>query len=244
MLTLTIVPPLFDRFPALRVGGFAVAGLDRAIASVTEADVRRALAQAAAALARSGITSGNAAAAPAIQQWRQVFAACGMPPATYQSSVESHVRGVLQDDCTPSTVPAITLSRAISARHLAPLSGYDVDALPGSTVTIRAARPESDWFVPLGARPTDIRSNPDVVVYAADHTVLSWGFNHRDSRQTSLRDDTRRAVFFSEAIAPVQAVAADRALQDFRHALRQRGAAVGPIVVADARTPSVAVRFR
>jgi hypothetical protein len=42
----------------------------------------------------------------------------------------------------------------------------------------------------------------------------------------------------------VQAMAADRALHDFRHALRQRGAAVGPIVVADARTPSAAVRFR
>ena len=228
MLTLTIDPPLFDRFPALRVGGFAVAGLDCAMASVTEVDLRHSLAEAAAGLARSGITSGNAATAPAM----------------YQSSVESHVRGVLQDDRAPSTVAAVTLSRAISARHLAPLSGYDVDALPGSTVSIRAARPESDWFVPLGARPTDIRSNPDVVVYAAGHTVLSWGFNHRDSRQTSLRAETRRAVFFSEAIAPVQAMAADRALQDFRHALRQRGAAVGPIVVADARTPSVAVRLR
>ena len=244
MLTLTIDPPLFDRFPALRVGGFAVDGLDGATASLTEADLRGALAEAAAGLARSGITTGNAASVPAIQEWRQVFAACGMALATYQSSVESHVRGVLRDDRAASTVPAITLSRALSARHLAPLSGYDVDALPGSTISIRAARPESDWFVPLGARPTDIRSNPDVVVYAAGHTILSWGFNHRDSRQTSLRGDTRRAVFFSEAIAPVQARAADCALRDLRHALGRRGAAVGSIVVADARTPSVAVRFR
>jgi DNA/RNA-binding domain of Phe-tRNA-synthetase-like protein len=244
MLTLTIDPPLFDRFPALRVGGFAVAGLDHAMASITEADLREALADAAAGLARSGVTSGNAATVPAIQQWRQAFAACGMAPSDYRSSVESHVRRVLQDDRTPSRVPAVTLARAISARSLAPLSGYDVDALPGSAVSIRAARPRSDWFVPLGARPNDIRSNPAVVVYAAGHSVLSWGFNHRDSRQTSLRVETRRAVFFSEAIAPVQAVAADRALQDLRHALRQRGAAVGPTVVADARTPSVAVRFR
>jgi DNA/RNA-binding domain of Phe-tRNA-synthetase-like protein len=244
MLTLTIDPPLFDRFPALRVGAFAVAGLDHAVASITAADLHHALAEAAAGLARSGITRGNAATVPAIQHWRHVFAACGLTPSTYHSSVESHVRGVLQDDRTPSTVPAITLSRAISARHLAPLSGYDVDALPGSTVSIRAARPQSDWFLPLGARPNDIRSNPAVVVYAAGRTVLSWGFNHRGSRQTSLRVETRRAVFLSEAIAPVQAVAADRALQDLRHALRQRGAVVGPTVVADARTPSVAVRFR
>ena len=244
MLTLTIDPSLFNRFPALRVGGFAVAGLDRATASISEADLHEAVADAAAGLAQSGITSGNAAAVPVIQQWRQAFAACGLAPSTYYGSVESHVRGVLRDECTATTVAAIALSRAISARHLAPLSGYDVDALPGCTVSIRAARPQSDWFVPLGARPSDIPSNPAVVVIAAGQTVLSWGFNHRDSRQTSLRAETRRAVFFSEAIAPAQAIAADRALQDFRDALRQRGATVGPPVAADARTPSVAVRLR
>src|SRR3954462_8865392 len=141
MLTLTIDPPLFDRFPALRVGAFAVAGLDRAVASITAADLHHALAEAAGGLARSGITSGQAATVPAIQHWRDVFAAWGPTPAAYRSSVESHVRGVLQDDRTPSAVPAIPLSRAISARHLAPLSVYDGDALPGSTVSIRAARP-------------------------------------------------------------------------------------------------------
>jgi DNA/RNA-binding domain of Phe-tRNA-synthetase-like protein len=244
MLRVTIDPPLFNRFPALRVCGFAVADLDRATASITEADLHDALAAAAAGLARSGITSGNAAAVPVIQEWRQAFAACGLAPSTYYGSVESHVRRVLRDDGTVTAVPAITLSRAISARHLAPLSGYDVDALPGSIVTIRAARPQSDWFVPLGARPNDIPSNPAVVVYAAGQTVLSWGFNHRDSRQTSLRAETRRGVFFSEAIAPAQAIAADRALQDFRDALRQRGATVGPPVVADARTPSASMRLR
>jgi DNA/RNA-binding domain of Phe-tRNA-synthetase-like protein len=149
-LTVNIDPPLFNRFPELRVCGFAVASLDRAMASITEADLHDALADAAAGLARSGITRGNAAAVPVIQQWRQAFAACGLAPSSYYGSVESHVRGVLQDDGRASTVPAVALSRAISARHLAPLSGYDVDALPGSAVTIRAARPQSDWFVPLG----------------------------------------------------------------------------------------------
>jgi len=244
MLTVTIDPSLFTRFPALRVCGFAVADLDRATASITEADLHDALADAAAGLAQRGITGGNAAAVPVIQQWRQAFAACGLAPSTYYGSVESHVRRVLQGECMPTIVPAITLSRAISARYLAPLSGYDVDALPGATLSIRAARPQSDWFVPLGARPTDIPPNPAVVVIAAGQTVLSWGFNHRDSRQTSLRAETRRAVFFSEAIAPAQAIAADRALQDFRDALRQRGATVGPPVAADARTPSVTVRLR
>src|SRR6476646_7722688 len=144
MLTLTIDPPLFDRFPALRVCGFAVADLDRAMASLSEADLHDAVADAAAGLARIGITCGNTATVPAIQQWRQAFAACGLAPSSYRGSVESHVRRVLQDDGTPGTVAAVTLSRAISARHLAPLSGYDLDALPGSTVSIRTARPQSD----------------------------------------------------------------------------------------------------
>ena len=243
MLRLSIESTLFERFPALRIGAFVVARLDLAMATLTEADLHHALADAAAALARGGITIDNAATVPAIQEWRQTFAACGMPPSTYRGSVESLVRRLLQDDHVATPVPAMTLSSAISARHLAPLAGCDIDALPGSTITVRAARPQSDWFVPLGGRPTDVPSTPGVVVYAAGQTVLGWAFNHRDSRQTSLRPETRRAVFFSEAVMPHQASAAADALEDLRRVLLQLGAKAGAPVFADIGAPEVALRL-
>jgi DNA/RNA-binding domain of Phe-tRNA-synthetase-like protein len=243
MVRLSIEPALFERFPSLRIGGFVVARLDVAMAATTEADLRDALAESAAVLSQSGITADNAAAVPAIREWRQAFAACGLQPSAYRGSVESLVRRLLQDGRVTTPVPATTLSWAISARHLAPLAGYDVDALPDSTVTVRSARPQSDWFVPLGARPTDIPSNPGVVVYAAGPMVLRWAFNHRDSRQTSLHAETRRAVFFSEAVAPQQAEAGEEALHDLHDALLRLGAHVSAPVFADGHTPEVAVRF-
>jgi DNA/RNA-binding domain of Phe-tRNA-synthetase-like protein len=243
MLTLSIETELFERFPALRVGAFLAARLDLAMAAMSEAELHRLVAEASAALAQSGITADNAARVPAIQQWRQAFAACGLQPATYRGSVEALVHKLLENDRVADRVPAVTLSCAISARHLAPLAGHDVDALPTTAVRLRSARPQSDWFVPLGARPNDIPANPSVVVYAAGQTVLCWAFNHRDSRQTSLRAATRRAVFFSEAVDRQQAAAAEEALQDLRQALARLGAKVSAPIFADTTTPDVALRF-
>jgi DNA/RNA-binding domain of Phe-tRNA-synthetase-like protein len=230
MLTLSIETELFERFPALRVGAFLAARLDLAMAAMSEAELHRLVAEASAALAQSGITADNAAHVPAIQQWRQAFAACGLQPATYRGSVEALVHKLLENDRVADPVPAVTLSCAISARHLAPLAGHDVDALPTTAVSLRSARPQSDWFVPIGARPNDI-------------PVLCWAFNHRDSRQTSLRAGTRRAVFFSEAVDRQQAAAAEEALQDLRQALARLGAKVSAAVFADTTTPDVALRF-
>lgn len=242
MLTVSIDPRLFARFPGLRVGGFVAAHLDRAVSTLTRTDLKNALTRAAAELARGGVKIENVASLPAIQQWRQAFAACGLRPSSYAGSVEALVRRILEGGSIATPVPIVTLYGAISARHLAPLAGYDVDALPASTVTIRSSRPNSDWFVPVGARPTDIRSDPTGVVFAAGSTVLCWSFN-RNSRQTCLRPETTRAVFFTEAVVPQQLGAAAEALRDLRRVLARRGAHVSTPAFADKHTPNVALRF-
>ena len=129
------------------------------------------------------------------------------------------------------------LSRAVALRHLVPLRGYDVDALPAPAITLRPARPRSDWFVPIGARPTDVPLNDDAVVHAAGTTVLSWAFTARESRQTCLCPATTRAAFVSDAMTGPQARAAAAALKDLRGMLASRGALVGQVVFVDARAP-------
>jgi DNA/RNA-binding domain of Phe-tRNA-synthetase-like protein len=243
MLTFSIDPRLFERFPGLRVGGFLVAHLDRAVSTLTPTDLRNALIRAAGELARAGVKLENVAKLPVIRQWRTAFAACGLKPSRYAGSVEALVRRVLEDGSLATPVPVVTLSDAISARRLAPLAGYDVGALPASRIAIRPARPGSDWFVPLGARPTDIPSEPGAVVFASDETVLGWSFNHRNSRLNCLRPETTRAVFFTEAVVPQQAEAAAQALGDLRRILARRGAQVSASAFADTDTPNVTLRF-
>jgi DNA/RNA-binding domain of Phe-tRNA-synthetase-like protein len=243
MLTVSIDPQLFARFPALTIGGFVATHLDRAASALTSDDLHTAWKRAAAGLARAGITIENLSNVSPIREWRQAFAACGLKPSSYKGRVEALVRGVLKEGRVVTPVPIATLSCAVAARHLAPLGGYDVDALPVSTVTIRAARPGSDWFLPLGARPNDVPLKPGVVVYAAGEMVLCWSFSHRDSRQTCLSPETTRAVFFSEAVMPQQAQAAVDALHDLRLLLAERGARVSAPAFADPDRPAVALRF-
>jgi DNA/RNA-binding domain of Phe-tRNA-synthetase-like protein len=243
MLTFSIDLPLFTRFPRLAVGAFAATHLDRAASAIGRHELEAEWRAASSELARRGITRDTVEAARPIREWRDAFAACGLGPPAYTASVEAAVRGALEQGGIFTRVPIVTLCSAISARWLAPLRGYDIDTLPTAAVMLRAARPASDWFVPLGARPTEIPLDPGVVVYAAGSSVLCWSFNHRDSRHASLADETTRAVFFAEAVSAPQVETATAALDDLRAALIERGAVAGAPTIADSRTPSITVRF-
>jgi DNA/RNA-binding domain of Phe-tRNA-synthetase-like protein len=127
--------------------------------------------------------------------------------------------------------------RTVALRRFVPLGGYDVDEMPGGAIVMRRARPRTDWFVPLGARPTDLPLRDDVIVLAAGSTVLGWGLTLRESRQMCLCPRTRRAAFVSDTVADAQAETASDALEDLRRLLRDAGAYVGPAVYVDARRP-------
>jgi DNA/RNA-binding domain of Phe-tRNA-synthetase-like protein len=133
------------------------------------------------------------------------------------------------------------LHHAVALRHIVPVGAYDMDAMPRPAITLRRARPHTDWFVPLAARPTDVPLGPDTIVLAAGSTVLAWGLRLRESRQTCLCPRTVRAAFVSETVALAQADAAARALEELRRRLREAGALVGRTVFVDAGTPAADV---
>jgi DNA/RNA-binding domain of Phe-tRNA-synthetase-like protein len=138
-------------------------------------------------------------------------------------------------------IDVMALHRAVALRHIVPLGAYDMDAMASLAITLRHARPGTDWFVPLGACPTEVTLREDAIVLAAGSTVLAWGLRLRESRQTCLCPRTLRAAFVSGTIAVAQADAAARALEDLRRRLRDAGAVVGHAVFVDAATPSAEV---
>ena len=243
-LACSIDPLVFARYPDLRVGAFLADNLDRVSLTLTADHVRTEIGRASATLARAGTTLGNVTRLAAIQQWRRVLASCGVVTAVSQSSLERAVRRLLVEGTLTERLRIVALCAATSARRMAPLHGCDLDTLPSPAITIRPARPGSDWFVPLGARPIDTPLIPEITVYASGALVLCWSFNHATSRQTCLARDTKRAVFFTEAIAADQASAASDALADLRTALEERGALVGGVAVADRNRPDIALTTR
>ena len=236
-LTVSIDPQVFARFPALSVAGFVVVDLDHAAAALSRRELENQWRRAAGALGRRGVTRGSAADVPALRQWREAHASCGLPPPLCRGGLEALVQFVLAHGGVPTSVRVASLQSAIAVTHLASIGGHDLDSLPGITLVVRPARAESDWFVPLGARPTNRPLSRDVVVYAADSTIVSWSFGHTLSRQTCLASGTRRAVFFSTALTRIQSAGAVAGLNDLRAALARHGAIAGAAEFVDARTP-------
>lgn len=240
-VTLRLDATVLERFPELSVGGFAVEGVDRAAAALDQAVLEGLWAGARAALDGAGARLETAAELPPVRGWRQAFAACGVKPSTYRSSVEALVRRVLKEGAVRTPIAAVTAYCALSVRHLAPLGGYDADRLPSREVVVRAARPGADRFSPLGGRAEDMPLGERVVVYASGDTVICWSFNHRDSRDTCLVEETRAAVFFGEALSAEGRADVAAALEALRTLLVSCGARATPIAFADAAAPVLAL---
>ncbi len=224
-------------FPKIAAGGFVVENLDNAaaaIGSVTEKerDTRHALAE-------RGVTVQNLASDPHVSGWRSALASCGLKPSTYKSSVEQLARRYLKGQAVSTPLAVGNLYCPVSARHLAPLGGYDLGRLPRPEVVLRMGKPDTDRFRPLGGRPEDMPIRSSVPVYACGDEVICFAFNHRDSSETCLRMGTNVAAFFSEAATDVQRRATEEALADLSSTLRSLGANPGPVVIADAGCPHV-----
>jgi len=228
MINLSIDQGLFTRFPAIQVGGFLAAGLDRVVDRLPPDILASMWMDVGAEIARQNVTPQNALDVPALRDWRTVFAACGVKPSTFKSSPEALVRRVLKDGVIRTPLPLVDMYCAASAATLAPLGGYDIDTLPSAFVRLRSARPASDQFEPLGGKREDMPLGERIVVYASEDTVCCYLFNHRDSRSTCLRAATQRALFLSEAATAAQSEPMARALDRLSADLEKFGATVGP----------------
>lgn len=230
-LRFNIDPEVAARFPDIRAGGFLVKGLASA---AKELDVDSFIASALSVLNARIPDVQKMSEEPEIAAWRAAYKQMGLKPSEYKCSAEQLARRLLKGQSISTPLPAVNLYCALSAKHLAPMGAYDFERLAERHITLRFAIPESDSFEPLGGRVEDMPLSPKIAVYGCGSKVICWGFNHRDSRETSLREETDIAAFFNEAVAPVQYAALESAFEELRMALRKGGAVVGDIVIANA----------
>jgi lysyl-tRNA synthetase class 2 len=232
-LEFAIAPEVSDRFSEVSVGMFAVdLNADQLGAAQTTALVR----DAHDALRIRLATNDGLTRDPRIADWRAIIGRGGIKPSTFRSSVEQLGRRILKDPGFATPLPIVTAYCAISARHLAPLGGYDLARLPSSSITLRLWQP-GDTYDPLGGNPVDLPTTSDLVVYGCGPTVMCYAWNVRDSRVTCLVPGTQRAVFFGEAATLRQRDACRAALTELAAWLGAQGARVGAIGFASAEAP-------
>ena len=235
-ITMSIDRRVLTRFPTLAIEAFVAGNLDRIGMALTTEVIHQAWTDAVAGVVSRGISRTTVSGVGVVQAWRNVLAACGVPRDACRGTVERTLSRLFEGRI--GDVPLFTFCTAVAIRHLAPVSAYDIDALPTRNICIRPSEPSSDWFLPLGARPTDVPMVNDAVVYAAGRTVVAWCFGHHESRQTCLRRNTARAVFVSEALAGDEVLNAHTALEDLRVRLASCGAYTGPAAVIDSARPT------
>ena len=233
-VTVSISPEIAARHPEVLVGGFVASGLISAAAVLAEAglpyDTRQELVDA-------GVSIERLADHPVVAGWRAAIAACGLKPSTYKGSVEQLVRRTLKSGPLRTPLPLVDMYCDVAARHMAPLGAYDVGLLPSADIVLRLADPSGDEFHPLGAaRDDEMPLTPKVAVYAAGTTVICWGYNCRDSRDTCLVSDTDVGLFLGEAVTARQHDPLRAAFGDLAERLTGAGATVGAAQYASADT--------
>lgn len=230
-----IAGEIAERHPEILLGGLLASNL-RATASAAAAapfpgDTER-------ELVNQDVTLELVADHPLIRDWRTAISACGLKPSTYKSSPEQLARRTLKSGAVRTGLALVDLYCEVATRHLAPLGGYDAERLPAPTIDLRLARP-GDAFMPLGGGEMPLTEK--VAVYAAGSTVICWGYNCRNSRETCLTEDTETGLFIGEAVTARQHGALRIALADLAGRLAAAGASVGPVVFADRESPRVNV---
>ncbi|MEW9110811.1 MAG: phenylalanine--tRNA ligase beta subunit-related protein [Cytobacillus gottheilii] len=123
----------------------------------------------------------------AIQEWRQIFKACGKDPNRYRHSAEALYRRVLKQNYLQSVHSAIDLNNFFSLKYQVPIGIYDADKLSGG-VQIRLGE-ENESYIGLNGRENSVHR----LLVAADDSG-PFGSPFVDSERTAVTEETVNAM--------------------------------------------------
>lgn len=139
-----------------------------------------------------GISQDTMMLHPDVAGWREVYSKMGVKPSKYRSSLESLLRRTFKGEMW-SVSSVVDCYDCVSAINLLPMGAHDIEKLKGGLV-LRFGR-EGEKFYPLGAGDSVIDVDTRNVLYADEEKVCCWLWNHRDTRDASLSESTKEALF-------------------------------------------------
>jgi DNA/RNA-binding domain of Phe-tRNA-synthetase-like protein len=148
---------------------------------------------------------------PHVAAWREAYRAFGAKPQRTRNSLEALLRRARTG--LPRVNRLTDTYNAISAQHLVPLGGEDLDRYVGAPRLVRAAGDEPFDTTAGGA---DVVEHPDSgeVVWCDDAGVTCRRWNWRQARRTQLRDTTSATLFILDALDPMTRQALSAAADD------------------------------
>lgn len=148
-------------------------------------------------LDQKGINSTNFAVHPDVAMWRHIYENDFRVKAkTYRSSIEALLRRIVTGKEMWNICNIVDLYNCCSILSLLPMGGYDLDKISGG-IKIRYAQ-ESETFLGLGEREKiEVQSNH--IVYADEKRIICWLWNHKDSKETCIDENSSRVLFFIDS---------------------------------------------
>jgi len=183
----------------------------------------------AEAYARRLLAASPVEELPHVAAWRAAYRAFGAKPQRTRNSLEALVRRAAADGL-PRVNPLTDLYNAVSVLHQVPLGGEDLTGYAGAPRPIRAVGDEPFDTVAAGEDVVE-HPEPGEVVWCDEAGVTCRRWNHRQGRRTRLTDETSRALFILDALAPMT----DEALAAAVHALVERITDLGPGIAVATR---------
>lgn len=148
-------------------------------------------------LLEQNINATNFVNHPSLSVWRKIYEEDFQVKAkTYRSSVEALVRRVVTGKEVWNICNVVDLYNCCSIISLLPMGGYDLSKISGD-IKIRYAK-EGEEFLGLGEREK-IETKPNHVVYADDERIICWLWNHKDSAETCIDENSKCVIFFIDS---------------------------------------------
>lgn len=134
---------------------------------------------------------------PEIAAWRRAYSQMGLKPTKYRSAGEALLRRFKREDSLPQLHPLVDLCNAVSLAYALPVAVFDLDQVD-SFLEVRHADGEETYLAFSGKEENPAAQ--EVIFADASRHVHARRWTFRQSRQSTVSNQTRRVLIVSEGL--------------------------------------------
>ncbi len=126
---------------------------------------------------------------PNLTVWREAFLRVGISPADFQNPLETLLKQALRGGPIMRINPLVDLCRALSLRHLVPISGHSLNMVEGDLALCFAAGTET--YIPMDLGEQEIVEK-DEIIYSDSADALTRRWLWKQSHKVKIENETTR----------------------------------------------------
>lgn len=231
-----IAKEILDKYPHTEIA-YVVAKLN---VKATDGHTEALKASITNSLNERNITKDTYATHDQIQGWRSVYKDFGISHKSKVCSLEALVKRIVSGKSMWNVSNAVDLYNCISVLTMVPMGAYDIDMIK-ENIHIRYGK-AGEVFDPLGSNDKVIVEEKHVV-YSDEEKVITWLWNYRDSKITSISESTKHAIFFLDTAFRMKHIKMKEAALLFEESLMKIGAEITSDGILSKANPQVDISF-